>query len=263
MNPQMDKMVWMAVGLMMMAVAGNGAIIFSDDFTGTNGAPVNPTKWNTYMGAGASITIQNNQASITSAQQWQAGEMTSKVGADFFSPGAVATYSVDTSFSYTPYDLSYVIVAGSSGNLTLKWTTEWQNGNLTTYTLSNKQGTLWTGTRWNDTGERISITLEPTTYTLTLYAFHEGETWATPSGTHGLAASDFVGGGKLRLHTEKDGGADITVAYDNVSITAVPEPLGDHDDGFRPRRSFGLRLAETGRQTLPLTPAERGNGRTI
>jgi hypothetical protein len=222
------KHIGLSVVLLMLVGAANAAVVFSDDFTGLNGSAVDSTKWSTFAMDGAAVAISDNQAHITSNAMWAFGAMTSTTSADFFGPGVTATYTVDVRHGYTLYGQSEVGVGGAGGSLKLHWTTEWPGGAMTYYTLtttgSNPQ-TLWSGSRWWDEGQTITIALTPTTYSVSLYDPKTDSVWASPSGSHGLASSDFPNGGYLTLYTLRGNGNDMDDAFDNASIDVVPEPV--------------------------------------
>jgi len=155
------------------------------------------------------------------------GSFASNAGADFFAPGSTTTYSLQFRQGYTAYGFRHIEIVGSGGSLILEWTTNWNGSSFSNpYTLrttgSNPQ-TLWTGTRVWDEGENLSLTLTPTTYTLTMHDPKTNETWCNVSGPHGLAAGDFAQGGFLQCLAYKNANNEY-FNVDNVQIASVPEP---------------------------------------
>ena len=96
-----------------MAGSLQATIIFQDDFSGTNGDPLNPSKWSVSAPAGTSVTIQSNQAQIYSGAQWATGSFTSSTGSRLLSPGSSTTYSLQFREGYTMYGFRHIEIVGS------------------------------------------------------------------------------------------------------------------------------------------------------
>ena len=222
-----------AVALWWLAEpSGWAATVFSDDFTGVNGDPLDGSKWTNTSMDGSGGTIQDNMARLYSTVQWRQAQLTSTTGADFFSPGAAAMYRVDYHLGYGDclYGWRTMDVAGASRRLVLEWTNEPWDTHFYLYTCNmdysyNGVGrvNLWEGVRgttWGDDGQTLSITLTPTEYSLDLIA---STVSGSTTGTHGLNASDFPDGGFLVITTRKNA-SDEYISFDNAMIDYVPEP---------------------------------------
>lgn len=204
-----SRMFLMAMIVMWTGIAG-ASVVFSDDFTGTNGSPVDPAKWLVGTNSGTA-TIQDNVGVLNAPEMYSQAWMTSTTGADFLSPGTETTYS--GSWSTYGYSAEYRITIGDALSLNLNKVDNW-NGSAAELWVKGP-GTVWTGSCSND--EIFSIVLTPTTYAVTL----SGAT--TISGTHELTST---GGGTLYFFAQNNvGWGPIgSLSVDNVQISQVPEP---------------------------------------
>jgi hypothetical protein len=92
-------------------------------------------------------------------------------------------------------------IVGSSANVVLEWTTNYgSNTFFNEYwlkTTGQAGHDLWAGRVSWDLGRNLAIDLTPTQYTLTIPGAQTLS--GSMTGSHGLSAADFVGGGRLRV----------------------------------------------------------------
>jgi hypothetical protein len=217
------KRVTLCVALMLAAgFIGNAraTVIFSDDFTGNNGDPVDSSKWSVTTQSGGTVSIQENAMHLGGTGDWAKAWVTSKTGADFLASGATATYTG----SIGPFSGLYTGASvGVEDALTLSMskTGDWSATSLS-LSIPGK-GTVWTGSMAGHYAHNFSIILTPTSYAVTL----EGATTSSGSlsGLHGLSYGSYTGGGKISYYSVLSASWDhIDLATDTVQIDYVPEP---------------------------------------
>ncbi|MFA5204059.1 MAG: PEP-CTERM sorting domain-containing protein [Lentisphaeria bacterium] len=197
---------------------GSAAIVFQDTFTGDDGTQFDSTKW-LVTGSGTAW-IQNNQGHISNNGQWSNSWVYSKTGADFLNPHLYQSVVYSGTFAGKDgyYDEGYFGVLNA---VILAYGAATHADKLL---LNLSVGSTNVGTFYVDatTAPTFTITLTPTTYTVTMSSVIDGESSYT--GFHGLLSSTYTGGGLWYLRHQNNTSGTNSIYFDNLTTEVIPEP---------------------------------------
>lgn len=215
---RMCTLTAVALGLILVGSA-SASIVFSDDFTGSNGSPLDSTKW-TFERSNGTGTIENNAAQLYGNSDWAKTWVTSTTGADFLAAGQTVTYSATLASIGGPYTEGSFGVADAA-TMSYKFNGDW-NRNDVTLTLNIAGTSVGTFTINANTSHDFSIVLTPTTYAVTMAGVNSGAS----SYTGNYSLSSYASGGRFIFRTQHNAGnwVDSALRFDNVAIDVVPEP---------------------------------------
>jgi len=197
---------------------GSAAIVFQDTFTGTDGTPFDPAKW-LVTGSGIA-SVQSNQGKISNNGQWSNSWVYSKTGADFLNPNLYQSVVYSGTFAGKDgyYDEGYF---GVQGAVILAYYSSTHANDLPLYLYvgSTNVGTFHVNAT---TAPTFTITLTPTTYTVTISGVIDGESSYT--GSHGLLSGTYTGGGLWYLRHQNNTIGTNSIYFDTLTTEVIPEP---------------------------------------
>ncbi|MGL1903397.1 MAG: hypothetical protein OCC49_14755 [Fibrobacterales bacterium] len=200
----------------------NSIPLFSDDFN-SDDTNIDFNKWSIVEPTGNSISIEDSKVKMHSNIQWNELAISSDTKVDFFNSSSNVTYMVDFKQGYTVYGWRKIMVEGTGGAIVLEWTTDYRNGALyndyVLKTTGTSPQTLWSGSRQWDIAQRVAITLNKNSYSLSMYDLDPNKTgtWVNVSGEHGLYNYEFPDGGALKCTAMRNSNSEI-IYFDNVRI---------------------------------------------
>jgi hypothetical protein len=210
----MKRTQWIigSIVLGLLVVSAPAATIFSDDFAGADGSPLDAGKWVT----SGSASIQGGAGVLSGATQWANTSVSSTTGADLTVPGQTATYTC--SHVVSGYYMEGNV--GVQGLVDLYFKPDAYGDAFVVSVGGNSLGVLPFGAR--TASHTVSIALTPTTYTISVTT--DANVTNTLAGSYTLPAG-YTGGAWFFRTQNNAGWTSSSASIDNVRIDVVPEPI--------------------------------------